>query len=61
MSRKSILSLNSTIHKSLISGLFVVCSTGFYSPPVIEIEAYKYCQLSIKSLAAESRRFGDEK
>ena len=39
----------------------VICSTGFYSPPGIEIEAYTYYQLSMKSIAAENRRFGDSK
>ena len=35
----------------------VIYSTGFYSPPVIKIEAYKYSQLSMKSSAAETRGF----
>ena len=35
-----------------------IYSTGFYSPPVMKIEAYKSSQLSMESFAAESRRFG---
>ena len=36
----------------------VICSTGFYSPPVMKIEGYNHRQLSMKSFAAESRGFG---
>ena len=39
----------------------VICSTGFYSPPVMKSEVYKPSQLSMESFAAESRRFGDQK
>ena len=36
----------------------VICSTGFYSPPVMKTEAYNMSQISIESFAAESRGFG---
>ena len=36
----------------------VICSTGFYSPPVMKIEDYEYSQLSMESFAAENRGFG---
>ena len=38
-----------------------IYSTGFYSPPVMKIKVYKYCQLPMESFAAESRRFGIRK